>query len=123
MIYLCTPYTHERPEVMAIRKKVVTLLELEMLDCGLVPYNPIRCMTDDYIVKRLPAGFDVYQYDLNILRRCQAMVVVMIDGWRESKGVNLEVRFANDHDIPVTYYRPGDPTANLFDFLASEDVN
>ena len=40
-----------------------------------------------------------YDGDLEILRRCDA--ILLIPGWGESKGARMECRFALRHDIPV----------------------
>lgn len=47
-----------------------------------------------------------YEYDIEILRRCDALAVVMLNGWKESKGVRMEIEEAGRLGIPVFYLDP-----------------
>ena len=42
-------------------------------------------------------------YCLNLLKRCDKMVVVKLDGWERSRGVAEEIKFCTANDIPVEY--------------------
>lgn len=35
--------------------------------------------------------------------KCDRMIVVKLDGWEESEGVNAEIEFALDQGIPIEY--------------------
>ncbi len=38
------------------------------------------------------------------LSRCDAIAVLTVDGWHESVGVNDELEYANENDIPQFFY-------------------
>ena len=101
MIYIACPYTHDDEGWMRIRKRVATGIELKLIEHGLVAYNAIRVMSD--IEDDLPEGFDVYAYDLRVLSACEVLLVVRIDGWKESKGVQLEIAHAQSCDMPIVH--------------------
>ena len=53
---------------------------------------------------RLPWDWDFWQrFDGKYLRRCDGVVVLMLDGWRESAGVRAEIRLAGELGKPMTY--------------------
>lgn len=41
--------------------------------------------------------------DLEIVKRCDKVIVLMLDGWEYSRGIKREVDFANKNNIPVEY--------------------
>ena len=41
------------------------------------------------------------------------MIVLLIDGWLESKGVQAEMRIARERDIPIYYLKPGGKPTEL----------
>lgn len=43
------------------------------------------------------------KFCLNLLKRCDIMYVLMLDGWKESRGVSEEIKFCEANDIPVRY--------------------
>lgn len=107
--YLASPYTHSEEKVMAERFEAVSKVTVELLKRSLFVFSPIaynhpmnRC---DY---RLPVTWDFWKpYDLSFLERCTGVIVLMIDGWKESVGVTAEVQFAEEHGLPVYYiYTP-----------------
>lgn len=41
--------------------------------------------------------------DLEIVARCDKVVVLMLEGWEHSRGIKREVEFAKNNNIPVEY--------------------
>ena len=99
MIYLASPYTHERPEAMHARVALATAFEAQLLNHGFVVYNPIRYA--ESISPLIASDFDWYAYDLEVLALCDRMVVLQLEGWDTSKGVRLELDTAESLHIPV----------------------
>ena len=44
-----------------------------------------------------------YEHGLAMLMRCDALVVLQLDGWRDSRGVCMERVLASARGIPITY--------------------
>jgi Domain of unknown function (DUF4406) len=62
---------------------------------AIVPHlNSLTMWEDGHV-----PGSDVYLGDLEILGRCDAMLV--LPGWQKSRGVNYEVAWAKHKDIPI----------------------
>ena len=55
----------------------------------------------------LPTDWAFWQrFDTECLRRCNEMVVLQIDGWRESEGVRAEIELASAMGKRVSYLEP-----------------
>ena len=44
---------------------------------------------------------DWYSFDLTFLAKCDILLVILLEGWAESKGVQMEINFAKMHNIPI----------------------
>lgn len=52
----------------------------------------------------IPNDFDYWdKFSFSVLVDCDELHVLMLDGWEMSKGVKAEIKFANEHNIPVKY--------------------
>jgi hypothetical protein len=47
-------------------------------------------------------------FDEAFMRLCGSIMVLKIDGWLESNGVNREIKYFEDRGIPVIYIEPID---------------
>lgn len=55
----------------------------------------------------LPNDFKFWgDYCLSLLKRCDKMIVLKLDGWVGSRGVGEEILFCNANDIPVEFREP-----------------
>ena len=55
----------------------------------------------------LPTDWSFWErFDRDHLERCDEVIVLMLDGWRESVGVAAEIRIAGELDKPVWYLAP-----------------
>jgi hypothetical protein len=56
-----------------------------------------------------PTDHDFWlRQDFAVLRYCIEMVVLMLPGWAESRGVTAEIDYCEKHGIPVKYLFPQD---------------
>ena len=97
MIYLACPYSHEDHEVMIKRFKAACFVAGNLMRQNTSVYSPISHSHSicDFggIGYKDPVW---YGYDLWYVDRCEDMMVVDIDGWKESKGVALEIAHYNN---------------------------
>lgn len=103
-VYLASPYTHQDPEVRAQRFDRVCREAGRMMAAGEAVFCPIA--HSHPIELALPGieGFDFWmRQDVPILRHASRMVVLMLDGWSESKGVAHEIDVAERLYIPLTF--------------------
>lgn len=105
MIYIASPYSHKDHSVMDQRYESVAKFAAVCISLGHKVYSPIahnHPLAKNYA---LPRGFDFWlEYDLHILKRCDELYVCKIDGWEESVGVQAEIKFAVENNIPITYF-------------------
>ena len=88
------------------------------------PYSPIVYSHDlnTYIERVDNIGFDWVERDKIILAKCDGMVVVTMDGWKESVGVQEEIKFCEENDIPITYMHPIEVNDFIMQFVSMKNV-
>ena len=62
--------------------------------------HPIATMCD------LPKDWEFWgKFDKAFIEQCSQVVVAMIPGWKDSKGINAEIAIAKDLGKPIRYMR------------------
>lgn len=57
----------------------------------------------------LPTDADYWlRQNLAFLSRCDKMYVLQLEGWEKSDGVQREIAFATEHNIPIEYITLGE---------------
>lgn len=105
IIYLASPYSHPNPEVKHERFEEIariagTLMgEGQLIFCPITHTHPIQLYSAD-----LPSGWDFWQrFDKEFLDFCKGMIVVMMDGWKESVGVQAEIQYMKMQNKNILY--------------------
>jgi len=106
-IYLATPYSSGDEMGSAGREKryhAVTRAAIALQTAGLAVFSPI---THSHAMATV-FGFDrEYEWWLNLdvafLSKASALYVLMLNGWDTSPGVQFEIDWAIDHDLPIVY--------------------
>ncbi|MBI9052498.1 MAG: DUF4406 domain-containing protein [Bacteroidales bacterium] len=65
------------------------------------PHDIKRDLTET--LNRIPLEIEIMGADLYSISQCDAMI--LLPGWQNSKGCNLEIRFALDYNIPIYDYQ------------------
>lgn len=103
LVYLACPYTHDNPAVMMERFMAANKAAAELMSAGALVFSPIS-HTHPIAQYGLPKGFDFWEkYDRAFMGMCHAAVVLMVDGWQQSKGVTAEIEFMKLRNRPVLY--------------------
>ncbi|ADV63022.1 Domain of unknown function DUF1937 [Isosphaera pallida ATCC 43644] len=106
MIYLASPYSHPDPAVREQRFRAACRAAVALLCAGQVVFSPIT-HSHPLAQHGLPGSWQFWeQYDRKFLERCDEVVVLMLDGWEESVGVQAEIRIARELGKPVRYLAP-----------------
>lgn len=104
MIYLAIPYTHRDPAVEAERFQMANKIAAELMAKGYHVFSPISHSHPIKEAGGLPGTWDFWeQYDRRILSICDAIFVICLPGWAESKGVQAEIRIALELGIEVKF--------------------
>ena len=101
VIYLASPYSHPDPAVRTERFLDACEAATKLIHSGHLVYSPIA-HSHPLVLQGLPTDWEYWRMlDMAMLSRCQELVVLVIDGWAESEGV--QIRAANEMGIPVRY--------------------
>lgn len=106
MIYLASPYTHPEREVRLARFNAACIKAAKMIAEGRLVFSPVCHSHPIY-----EAGMDALQVDwrfwsridIAFLSYCRELVVLTLEGWRESVGVQAEIMTARELGKPVSY--------------------
>lgn len=103
MIYLAGPYGHPDPEVRKQRMQVFHEHDAQLMRDGKFTVSPLAKVATAQHTD-IPDTWDYWeQYSYELLARCDRMIVLMIDGWKESRGVTAEIQYCTRNLIPVEY--------------------
>ena len=94
MIYLASTYSHPDPLVREARFDAACRATADLVHCGRAVFSPI--VHGHPLVRfGLPTDWAFWQqFDVDHLRRCDEVVVLQTEGWRESVGVRAEIELA-----------------------------
>jgi len=108
-VYLASPYTPHNGESIDERVTEACKAAASLMRSGLSVFSPIvhSHYVADHLTPeaRLDHEFWMRQ-DLAILKSASQLYVLMLPGWRASKGVCREIAAARAVNIPVTYMDP-----------------
>lgn len=107
MIYLASPYTTNNRSVRHARLVANALFVkngFNNQDKPLTMYSPIihGDMTEQLLGQELPYNNWIH-HGIGMLLKADKMYVLCLPGWKESKGVALEIEFAQKENIPIVY--------------------
>ena len=92
LIYLASPYSHDNPAVRQLRFRVACEATVYLMQRGMAVFSPI-VHSHPLAGLGLPDGWAFWQgVDMRFLTVCDRLVVLMLPGWRESVGVQDEIR-------------------------------
>jgi Domain of unknown function (DUF1937) len=122
MIYLASPYTHADHRVRERRFDEACRAAASLLRAGIATISPIA---HSHPVARygLPTSWDYWSaLDREYLARCDVLAVLTLAGWRESVGVQAEIKMARELGLPVAFVSPQDLESGL-DFPKPEELS
>lgn len=105
LVYLAAPYSGTKEEIEA-RMKVFSIVDAELLSRG---YFTISPLSKHFILHHssLPGTWDFWEhYSKKLIAQCNKIIVIKIDGWDTSVGVQAEIAFAEKVGISVMFYNP-----------------
>lgn len=105
MIYVASPYSSPILGLAETRYKQTCLFVDRMITLGFVAFSPIvYCHPIALRTKRATDAKTWHDFNMQMLRRTEAMYVLRLVGWEESKGLNMELKVCNILAIPVVHY-------------------
>jgi hypothetical protein len=118
LTYLASPYTHSNPAVSEARYRVVTKVAAALI--RFKRWNVFSPITHSHPLHQIGNLAGDWQFwkkiDTEYIRISARLVVLMLEGWEESTGVQAEIAIAKRLKIPVHYIDPENftnyPTSN-----------
>lgn len=105
MIYLASPYSHNDSTIREKRFDAVCEAAARMMCEGELVFTPIG-HSHPISVFGTPKGWDFWgKFDCWFIKRCDKVVVLMLEGWETSVGVSAEIALANQFGKPVEYLK------------------
>lgn len=106
IVYIACPYSHRDPGVQVARFHAVNEFAAKLSRDGVIVFSPIS-HTHPITQYGLPCGWEFWErFDRAYLEICGRMIVLMLSGWKESTGVQAEIKIAAELGMPVSYVAP-----------------
>lgn len=103
LYYLASPYTCSDPEVRRWRFEAACRAAAELISQGKIVFSPIA---HSHVICQygIPLDWQYWQkHDRRYLEVCDEVIVLMLDGWQESVGVQAEIAIAWELGKPVSF--------------------
>ncbi|HET8688460.1 MAG TPA: DUF1937 family protein [Methanosarcina sp.] len=108
-VYVAAPYTHDVEDVVLERIELIyNAMAFLSKERGLHVTTPLF-MHELCLRRPMPGDYAFWQtYCLNLLKRCDRLIVLKLEGWEESKGVKEEIRYCIENNIPYEFFEVGE---------------
>lgn len=107
-IYLACPYSHNSPKVRRERFKEVSKVAGTLISQGYIVFSPISMTHPIATHCSLPLAFPYWeQLDKEFIRWCDIVMICKLDGYKESTGVNAEIKYAKSINKKIHYILNG----------------
>jgi len=107
LIYLAVPYTHADPMVRAHRASIVSVAAAKLMKAGHNVFSPISMGVKIAEAGDVPTTWEYWErFNRRMMRCCTMLYVVTVHGWKESKGVQAEIKYAHELGLPMRLLYP-----------------
>ena len=107
MIYVASPYFHESYDVRFHRYTAVLKYTNGLIRANRPAFSPI---VYGYFFEHFcgaNANFESWmEFNDEVLKRCDQMHILMLEGWDVSRGILHETDVAKQNGLPITYIEP-----------------
>jgi nucleoside 2-deoxyribosyltransferase len=103
MIYLASPYMHNDPAIREQHFRAACQATAALIRAGDVVFSPI-VHSHPLVAHGLPTEWAFWEaIDHEHIARCDEVIVLKLDGWEQSVGVQSETRITRELGKPVRY--------------------
>lgn len=104
LTYLAAPYSAVATDLVEQRMEKVAQAQAQLVSRGFFPVTPLSC----HWIKQhgdWPVDWNFWQhYSRALLEQCDKFVIVDLDGWETSEGVQAELRYARSLGLDCFLY-------------------
>ena len=105
--YLASPYSHPDPEIRERRFKEICKIASVLIMGGNVLFCPISMSHPIQEYGHTKSTWEFWEaIDTKFLELSDELLVITMDGWEESIGVQAEIKIARDLGLPIRYLDP-----------------
>ena len=101
MIYIACPYWHPELKVRDSRRKIAMAYADKLTRSGVLNYSPLT-YTERYANNEIPENYWI-RHGLEMVKACDEMHILCVPGWRDSKGIQGELRAAKENNLKIVY--------------------
>lgn len=104
--YLAAPYSDKDHYLERARFEMINIAAADLLRSGMLVFSPISMSHP--IAERSPIGGNFESWkrlDEEMLRRCDGIAVLHLEGWDKSVGVAAEIEYARTLSLSRRDYR------------------
>ena len=111
VIYLCVPYTHPNMAVREHRVIEADQAAASLIRQGHIVFSPIsHSHRISHHLDNCNDGSFWLEQDVPFLKMADELMVVKLDGWDRSKGIEMEIKIAEGLGKPVRFMEPSEIT-------------
>lgn len=102
-LYIASPYTHDDPMIRQRRyEKALDFTAWLAVTYRMWGFSPIGHSHNMVTMRDLPFTFEFWDdWNRCMIRTSIGLVVFMLPGWEDSKGINAEMLFAKEIGKPI----------------------
>lgn len=113
--YIAGPYTAKMEDGsedharVNERMRITCLCDAELMKLGFKTCSPMYKHLIRHYAKETPGDWQYWgEYSRAMLILCEHVIVLKIEGWQESIGLQAEIDFAKEHNIPISIVEVSD---------------
>lgn len=104
LIYLAAPYSHSDQAIVQERMKLFAKVDIQLVNDGFFTVSPLYKTLLLQQQPDLDVSWDHWQdYCKELLSKCNMLLVICMDGWQQSIGVQAEIELAKHMEIDIQY--------------------
>ena len=93
LTYLASPYTHNDMNIKIDRYNQAVIAANHLIQKGELVFTPIGHTHPIALFSDLPGNWQYWEeFDSRMINACDSITVLMLDGWRQSTGVQAEIK-------------------------------
>lgn len=105
LTYLACPFRHKDINIQKKRCVAAHYVAAQLSSQGHHIFSPLTHNEILQDLVNLP-GEHWMQFDLAVLSICQRLLILKLEGWKSSKGIQIEIAFAKERGIPIEEMTP-----------------